>query len=198
MIYGYIKEVGNKGIWIKSLKNRTGLTTQVDKAIKSMEKMGIIKSVKSIKHPTQKLYMLAELIASEELTGGAWYSDNEIDIEFIEFLSDQVYSYIHSQSFQETELSLQTCTRLDIYNWIKSKKLSNTILTIDNIQELLEKLIFDDKIYCVDDGYRAVKKGKSEFKSLLGLPCLDCVEYKYCWESGPISPVSCKYFPDWF
>lgn len=44
--------------------------------------------------PHKKVYMLYELEPSTELTGGAWYTDNEMDMGFIESLSTQVYKYI--------------------------------------------------------------------------------------------------------
>jgi DNA-directed RNA polymerase III subunit RPC6 len=41
--------------------------------------------------------MLAELSPSEEITGGAWYTDQEMDVDFIESLAAIVYKYIFKQ-----------------------------------------------------------------------------------------------------
>jgi DNA-directed RNA polymerase III subunit RPC6 len=41
--------------------------------------------------------MLFELDASEEITGGAWYTDQELDVPFIESLSDMVFRFILSK-----------------------------------------------------------------------------------------------------
>ena len=41
--------------------------------------------------------MLYELEPSVELTGGAWYTDQELDVEFIDQLSNQLYRYIVSK-----------------------------------------------------------------------------------------------------
>ena len=63
-------------------------------AIKQLERQGHIKSVKSVKTPTKKLYMLTEFEPSVELTGGAWYTDDVLDVEFIDQLSHQLLKYI--------------------------------------------------------------------------------------------------------
>jgi hypothetical protein len=39
-----------------------------------------------LQYPTRKIYMLANLEPSVELTGGPWYTDNEFDTEFIKNL----------------------------------------------------------------------------------------------------------------
>jgi DNA-directed RNA polymerase III subunit RPC6 len=100
IIYNIIKAAKNKGIWIKEIKSKSNLHTQlVNSNIKSLEKKGIIKSVKSVKTPTKKVYMLTELEPSVELTGGAWYTDQELDVEFIDQLSSQLYKYIATKVF---------------------------------------------------------------------------------------------------
>ena len=41
--------------------------------------------------------MLAHLEPSVELTGGPWYTDNELDTEFIKLLSTACLHYIHDR-----------------------------------------------------------------------------------------------------
>jgi DNA-directed RNA polymerase III subunit RPC6 len=48
-------------------------------------------------HRTRKMYMLSELEPSVELTGGPWYTDNELDTEFIKNLSAAILHYIKDQ-----------------------------------------------------------------------------------------------------
>jgi DNA-directed RNA polymerase III subunit RPC6 len=45
---------------------------QVNKIIKTLEGRSLIKAVKNVNNPSKKLYMLAELEPSTEITGGAW------------------------------------------------------------------------------------------------------------------------------
>ena len=66
----------------------------VNNCIKSLEKKNLIKSIKSVKNPTRKVYMLTEYEPSAEVTGGAWYTDQEFDVEFIDTLAKQCYKFV--------------------------------------------------------------------------------------------------------
>lgn len=41
--------------------------------------------------------MLYELTPSSEVTGGAWYTDQELDVDFIDTLAAACYKYIYSR-----------------------------------------------------------------------------------------------------
>lgn len=95
LVFRHIRDSNTEGIWTKMLKNRTGLhQTLMLKALKSLEGKGQIKSVKSVKNPTRKIYMLAHLTPSVELSGGPWYTDNELDTAFIMGLSNVCLQFI--------------------------------------------------------------------------------------------------------
>ncbi|KAJ9105403.1 hypothetical protein QFC21_001773 [Naganishia friedmannii] len=87
LVYGYIKDAGNMGAWARTLKTATNLPqTSFLKAIKGLEQKMAIKLVKSVKFPTRRIYMLANMTPSVELTGGPWYSDGGLDQQFIDGL----------------------------------------------------------------------------------------------------------------
>ena len=44
--------------------------------------------------PNNKMYMMAHLEPSVALTGGRWYTDNELDTEFIKLLSTACLRFI--------------------------------------------------------------------------------------------------------
>jgi RNA polymerase Rpc34 subunit len=69
----------------------------VSASIKSLEKRALIKSTKSVNNPTKKLYILAHLEPSLDLTGGSWYTDQEFDLEFIDALARQCYKFIYQK-----------------------------------------------------------------------------------------------------
>lgn len=106
MVFQQIREAGNEGIWTKIIKTKTGVHSMVlQRCLKSLESKALVKSVKSVKvicwhnrqNPTRKLYMLLELTPSAEVTGGPWFTDQELDLDFIETLSKQCYRYIYSR-----------------------------------------------------------------------------------------------------
>lgn len=48
-------------------------------------------------YPTRKIYMLYHLEPSVEMTGGPWYTDNELDTEFIKLLCSASLRFIRDR-----------------------------------------------------------------------------------------------------
>jgi len=83
------------GIWTKHLKAKTSLhQTVIDRCLKTLTQKRLIKRVQSVQHITRKIYMLEGLEPSISLTGGPWYTDNELDTEFIHNLTEACYKLI--------------------------------------------------------------------------------------------------------
>lgn len=95
VVYNTIRASGNEGIWTKHLKAKTNLHEGVIKrSLRALEQKALVKAIKSVKHSTRKLYMLMELTPSVEVTGGPWFTDQELDVDFVEQLTNQCYKYI--------------------------------------------------------------------------------------------------------
>jgi len=54
--------------------------------------------MKSVEHPTRKMYIKSSLHPSERATGGPWFTDGVLDEPFCEMMSDVVYEYIRKHS----------------------------------------------------------------------------------------------------
>ncbi|KAJ3096123.1 34-kDa subunit of RNA polymerase III (C) [Phlyctochytrium planicorne] len=154
IVYNLIKAEKAKGIWIKDIKEKSGLHTKVvNDIIKHLEK-SLIKSIKSVKHPTRKLYMLAEYEPSEEITGNVFFTDQEIDVPFIEALSETIYMHILSQSFKGDPTRSEDFhptysgypTALNILKFINNTKMTTVPISLVEIQMILDRLIYDDRI----------------------------------------------------
>ncbi|GAA6018775.1 hypothetical protein JCM10207_005576 [Rhodosporidiobolus poonsookiae] len=99
LVLDHIKEAGNLGIWTKTLTMKTGLPrATIAKALKVLEGRKAIKTVKSVKTPTRKIYMLAGIQPSVELTGGPWFTDNELDTELVDQLKKIALQYLQTRS----------------------------------------------------------------------------------------------------
>lgn len=84
-----------QGIWTKHLKAKTNLhQTVIDRCLKTLGQKKLIKRVPSVQHPTRKIFMLEGIDPSIALTGGPWYTDNELDTEFIETLIKACFKFI--------------------------------------------------------------------------------------------------------
>ena len=98
VVYRCIKAADNKGIWTRDLKARTNLhQTVITKVLRSLESKKLIKAVKSVKNSTKKVYMLAHLEPNADLTGGPWFNENELDLEFIEEMCKICHRFIYSK-----------------------------------------------------------------------------------------------------
>ncbi|KAI6100010.1 RNA polymerase Rpc34 subunit-domain-containing protein [Pisolithus croceorrhizus] len=126
MVLGHIQASGNEGIWTKHLKAKTELhQTVIDRCLKSLAQKQLVKSIKAVRHPTRKIYMLAHLEPSVELTGGPWYTDNELDCGIYQTLifcmpplhsrsraapsypsAQQIQHFLSKSKITETELGL--------------------------------------------------------------------------------------------
>ena len=70
LVYTTIRSAENEGIWTKTIKIRTNLhQTVLTRVLKSLENRALIKPMKSVKFPGRKLYILAELSPSKDVTG---------------------------------------------------------------------------------------------------------------------------------
>jgi DNA-directed RNA polymerase III subunit RPC6 len=177
---------------VKHLKAKTNLhQTVVDRCLKTLMQKQLVKKVASVQvrlvprfsgctnpflqHPTRKLYMIAELEPSIALTGGPWYTDNELDTEFIESLTRACFKFIRDlvcipclstfhlpfrqkQSFprrrkDQTDKALYPSSNVpryptaqDICNTLMKARLTETELSVDHVEMLLNVLILDGYI----------------------------------------------------
>lgn len=225
MIYSHVKAHGNQGIWLKDLIRDTNLHRNVaTKTLKSMENKNIIKNVKSVKTPSKKIIMLFHLNPSTEITGGAWFTDNELDTEFVQNLVKVIAHYITQQCMRGHLASQASMpiyppdmhpypTAHDILDFITTSKLTEIQLELTDIKELLEMMIYDGKIVQVLGAGSGLQRGakvpEMTYKLAPGhgqplfaehlsqVPCAHCPVYSSCQAVGPVTPITCQYFAKW-
>uniref|UniRef100_H2YJT7 DNA-directed RNA polymerase III subunit RPC6 n=1 Tax=Ciona savignyi TaxID=51511 RepID=H2YJT7_CIOSA len=109
LVYQIIESAGNKGIWTREIRYKCNLMlTEVNKILKNLESKKIIKAVKSVAAAKRKVYMLFNLQPDRSVTGGAWYSEQDFESEFVEVLNQQCYKFLQQKSnnaLNETNLS---------------------------------------------------------------------------------------------
>lgn len=166
MIYSYIEASGREGIWTKTLKAKTNMHQHiVMRCLKLLEQQRYVKLIKSVKHPTRKIYMLYNLQPSVEVTGGPWFTDSELDTEFIDSLLTVVWRYIalktYPTAFQDPAPNTNVLQSVfpanhtgfamldSIMDFITSHKITNIDLAVNDIRSLCDVLVYDDKIELV-------------------------------------------------
>jgi DNA-directed RNA polymerase III subunit RPC6 len=68
-------------------------------AIKYLESKHMITDMKSVEHPTRKMYIKSSLQPSDRATGGPWYTDGELDLAFISHMMKVCEDYIRKKTF---------------------------------------------------------------------------------------------------
>jgi DNA-directed RNA polymerase III subunit RPC6 len=98
LVYQIIEDAGNKGIWIRDIRIQSNLSqTQVNKVLKVLESKKLIKAVKSVQASKKKVYMLFDLTPDESITGGAWYSDQDFETEFVDILNQHCLRFLQQK-----------------------------------------------------------------------------------------------------
>ena len=96
IVFRIVESSGNLGAWIRDIRAKSNLGhTQLTKVLKVLENKRLIKAVKSVNATKKKVYMLFELEPDHSVTGGAWYSDQDFESEFVEILNQQCYRFVY-------------------------------------------------------------------------------------------------------
>lgn len=234
-VYQVVESAGSKGIWNREIRNQTKLPlNQMSKVLKNLETKKLIKAVKSVTASKKKLYMLFGLEPDKSVTGGAWYSGTEFESEYVQILHEQCYQFVKRRltptddnlNFVETrDQSLVSSS--EVKDYIDNLKISNVKLTLQDIEMVLETIVFDgliekisvvkkvdtstpvkiEKTFTSDDEepdtshityyYRALAK-LVESSGVMRAPCGQCPYIHECRPSAVITPEKCLYFERWF
>ena len=202
-----IENAGTSGTKSKDLRLRTNLQqTQLTKVLKKLETDGLIKSIKSIAAKNQKLYILAGVEPSTEVTGGSWYtSAQEFDHAFVTVLQHTCLDYIRNRSKTYSSTVAEVHEYINSSGVVKGKPMS-----LEDVTQVLESLVYDAKLEIVvksakTAGSQLAKEKEVTYKSLLlneihkpfSVPCMVCPVAEDCYEGGNVNPASCVYLTDW-
>ncbi|CDO68355.1 hypothetical protein BN946_scf184815.g2 [Trametes cinnabarina] len=160
LVLDRIRAAGNEGIWTKHIKVKTQLhQTIVDKCLKSLTQKQLVKTVTDVRHSTRKIYMLYNIEPSVEMTGGPWYTDKELDTEFIKMLSDVCLKIIRDRSLPKARhvddgrpRQLYPLAHVSYSNaeqilcLLNKSQVTETVLTVEHVNMLLDVLVLDGKI----------------------------------------------------
>ena len=110
LVYQIIEDADNKGIWMRDIRFKSNLPRKpLTRILKVLENKKLIKSVKTVRTPTRKIYMLHGLTPDESLTGGAWYSDQDFESEFVEVLSQHCLKFLQQKVGHRDKLASTVC-----------------------------------------------------------------------------------------
>lgn len=217
LIYQIVEDANNKGIWIRDIRYKCNLQmTQVNKILKSLESKKLIKAVNSVAAGKKKVYMLYNLEPDSSVTGGAWYSDQDFESEFVDVLSQQCHKFLLQKREQAQELGLDAislhnasfASSSEVLKFISQLGISKVALSTKNIETILNTLVYDGQVEMtvVLDSTASGVQQKKMFKAvksllpvtgLMRVPCGVCPVVRECHDNGKVSPNKCIYINDW-
>lgn len=205
-IFSLIEESKRKGIWIRELRDGSGLSQiQLRKVLKSLEQKKLIKNVKAV-GTTKKCYMLYDLEPDTSLTGGTFYSDQQLDSELIHTLVNVCSGYVHSRRSQAVETHPDdpivqrelSCVRAEeVADFIVQKRVLNVTISVEDVERILDVAILDGAIERRPDGKVRATRSSIRPSPLVTVPCATCPVVDDCSSGKVISPQRCKYMADW-
>merc|ERR1712062_477590 len=221
LIYQIIEDAGNKGIWIREIRNKCSLPMgQENKVLKSLEGKKLIKAVNSVSAGKKKVYMLYNLEPDSTVTGGAWYSDQDFESEFVDILNQQCFKFLEQKSQEAQSMKIDPLLKRNrsyasshqVWKYISELGISKVTLSIQDIETILDTIIFDGKAEMIlvadtspastssaapptaEEGqkklYRSIKPLVS-VPGLMRVPCGVCPVVRSCFPGGAVSPQTC-------
>ena len=183
----------------RELKFKTGLQkAQITKSLKTLETRKLIKWIHTVSAKSRKVYLIYEIEPSRELTGGAWYSDNELDEDLIRVLHDQCALFIAKQGFVSAE---------QVYQFVCESGVFKVDLRVDDVITVLDTLIFDGIAEAIPaptpgtGGSRGIVYRSTRMRHHPGVfctaPCARCPVSASCAPGADVCPEMCPYISKW-
>merc|ERR1719347_11312 len=210
IVFKIIENSGNVGIWIRDIRAKSNLgQTQLNKVLKTLEAKRLIKSVKSVNAAKKKVYMLFNLQPDQSVTGGAWFSDNDFESEFVEILNQQCYRFLfHKLEKSKTDhvspIAVKNASMVsvtEVGKFITDLGISKVNLKDNEIESILQTIVYDGKAEkCESLDGRTLYRAVIPLRPSAGLsrcPCGVCPIIRRCSDRGEVTPAKCHYFKDW-
>uniref|UniRef100_A0A224YV40 DNA-directed RNA polymerase III subunit RPC6 n=1 Tax=Rhipicephalus zambeziensis TaxID=60191 RepID=A0A224YV40_9ACAR len=171
--------------------------------------------------------MLYNLEPDRSVTGGAWYSEQEFESEFVEVLNQQCHRFLikkltvakdTSAGDPLLEKNASFASSKEVWEFIKKLGISKVQLSVEDIEMILSTLIYDGKVektvVCgsgsgLSSSSRSASSGEDlvnlyravepliDSTGLMRIPCGTCPVIDNCYEGGAVSPSTCQYFKKW-
>lgn len=188
--YALIIDSGANGISTNELKMRLKLNTNhLNKILKKLEKKILIKSLKMLNLKHKKIWIGFDIEPSLNITGGAFCSNQEFDKDLIEVIKEKCLDYVKRSKI---------VSRKDFMVYISSLKILSTELNEDDIQKIINLLIFDDKLDIIFPNLAYNMQNKMSILLKKNEPVLNTLKYKLSPNYIPkaiMDSVPCTYCP---
>eukprot|EP01120_Amphizonella_sp_Union-15-10_P001725 TRINITY_DN11875_c0_g1_i1.p1 TRINITY_DN11875_c0_g1~~TRINITY_DN11875_c0_g1_i1.p1 ORF type:complete len:302 (-),score=48.61 TRINITY_DN11875_c0_g1_i1:97-1002(-) len=192
-VYKTIEESGREGASTRTLRSKSQLPLPIlKKILDNMITQKLIKSFKSYQGGNKLFYILFNVEPDSKHKPPFW-----ADRHFVDVITQQCLNFISDKGF---------ASLADVRSFIN--KFSTDPLKDEEVQMILDVLIYDDKIEAFKRPTKTTlgKKDENLYKAtrfslpmsaLTLAPCGRCPVYDQCTPFGDISPKTCVYLDKW-
>lgn len=155
LVYDLIEQSKGEGIWLREIKDKTNIPHNlVGKVLRSLENKRMIKSLKCLK-TNRKIYVLYDQVPSDEITGGIWFQDNDVDIDCVKEMLKIVTLYLRKKTLVEDNNCLikydKNPSLEEITDYLNSLNIISSRLKISEVKTLVDVLVFDGQAEILKD-----------------------------------------------
>ncbi|KAK9101994.1 hypothetical protein Sjap_019248 [Stephania japonica] len=205
IIYECIRSKKDLGIFQGDIKKETKLVDPLfKKSMKFLQDHNLIKEFAHYQNKGKKYFMAVEFEPSDEVTGGAWYSNGSLNMDAIDY-------YKRACSMCIKKFKVITVER--IAEFFDKNPIPGYKFSLEKIREVVQTLVLDNDVMEVKSTetgeyagipfgalcYKPAKKqgGVPVVGAFTSIPCGVCPRIHECSPDGIISPVTCVYYTKW-
>eukprot|EP00056_Hartaetosiga_gracilis_P011279 m.169726 g.169726 ORF g.169726 m.169726 type:complete len:338 (-) comp13482_c0_seq5:2469-3482(-) len=208
-LYSTIEAAGDKGIWHRSIKNKTNMEQQrIQRALKTLKLNNLIKEFYPVNSSKKKHYMLAHLKPANEVDGGTFYDNGKFDNDLVVQARKVFVKYLEKK--HKDASSVPDRGLIDIYkhsyvpvkevaDWINRTAFFNVKLSEGDCLEVFKTLLDDNQVLAhpsKDETFR-LSKISMPSSGVATTPCGRCPVKSKCVLGGVVNPTSCEYIAKW-
>lgn len=202
LTYSLIEESSQTGIWIRELRDQSGLSdAQLRRVLKSLEHKKLIKSIKPV-GTSKKCYILYNVNAHDNLTGGTFYSNQQFDSSFVGAIMQICVAMLqgrrnHALSEnphdKKRQIEESFVTSEVVAKYVHEKKVFTVELSVKDVETVLDIAVLEGKLEKrFENQYRA-RNASIPISPMVTVPCFQCPVSFECRPGHVISPETCEY-----
>lgn len=142
LILQLITQSEGKGLWLRELKLKSNIPQNlIVKLLKSMESKCMIRSLKSLKG-NKKIYILFDDVPADEITGGVWFNEGDVDIEFVEQIRKVVFEFL-CKNIGSGVIPKKIVRVDEILEYVEKSRISTVKIGRGDLETLMKVMWYD-------------------------------------------------------
>lgn len=160
-----LKKATNQGCTIRDIRLATKLPQNlISKILRKMQDMKVVKVLKGQKN-RQNIFMIFEETPDDEVTGGIWFNNGDVDAEFVNQLIKLIYTFIRNKTRELIPYELNP-TIEDIKSFITESNVLSIHISTADLKKIINVMVYGQVLLELQDGdhtmYRALRWNEHE------------------------------------